>query len=168
MQGYRLMVDEALDQWAGPPPTHAFIQAGVGGIAAAVSIQLRARLGTLPTLVVVEPDSAACLLTSAERGALTPLSGPLDTSMDCLACGKPSLLAWQELERSARAFIAIGDETAAKALVLLAELDIASQPSGAAGLGGLLAVADDAPLRAALTLDTGSRVLLFNTEGALG
>ena len=43
MQGYRLMADEAADQWTGAPPTHVFIQGGVGGAAAAVSIQCRAR-----------------------------------------------------------------------------------------------------------------------------
>ena len=32
MQGYRLMADEAADQWTGPPPTHVFIQGGVGGV----------------------------------------------------------------------------------------------------------------------------------------
>lgn len=42
MQGYRLMADEAADQWAGDPPTHVFIQGGVGGVAAAVSVQMRA------------------------------------------------------------------------------------------------------------------------------
>ena len=44
MQGYRLMADEAADQWTGPPPTHVFMQAGVGGAAAAVSVQMRARV----------------------------------------------------------------------------------------------------------------------------
>ena len=168
MQGYRLMVDEALDQWAGPPPTHVFIQAGVGGVAASVSVHLRARLGHAPVLVVVEPSRAACLLASAERHALTALSGPLDTVMDCLACGEPSLLAWQELERSASAFLAIDDDAAVGAVRLLAELGVGSQGSGAAGLGGLLAAADDAALRDALGLGTESRVLLFNTEGGAG
>ena len=168
MQGYRLMVDEALDQWEGPPPTHVFIQAGVGGVAASVSVHLRARLGKPPVLTVVEPDRAACLLASAQRGALTTVSGPLDTIMDCLACGEPSLLAWQELERSATAFIAITDEAAIDAARLLAGLGIGSQGSGAAGVGGLLAASDDALLRATLRLGSDSRVLLFNTEGAPG
>jgi diaminopropionate ammonia-lyase len=30
MQGYRVMADEAADQWQGKPPTHVFIQGGVG------------------------------------------------------------------------------------------------------------------------------------------
>ena len=45
----------------------------MGGVAAAVSVQLRARYGARPAaLVVVEPDRAACLLASAEAGAPTP------------------------------------------------------------------------------------------------
>ena len=48
MQGYRLMADEAAEQWTGPPPTHVFVQAGVGGAAAAVSVQMRARFDTGP------------------------------------------------------------------------------------------------------------------------
>ena len=34
MQGYRVMADEAADQLDGKAPTHAFIQGGVGGVAA--------------------------------------------------------------------------------------------------------------------------------------
>ncbi|MDT7950120.1 MAG: diaminopropionate ammonia-lyase [Acetobacteraceae bacterium] len=165
MQGYRILVDEALDQWAGAPPTHVFVQAGVGGLAAAVAVHLRARLGTLPTLIVVEPDSAACLLASAQSGGWTAIAGPLATTMDCLACGEPSLLAWQELGRSATAFLAIGDDWATEAVHALAALNIESQPSGAAGLAGLLAAAADPDLKAAFALDGSSRVLLFNTEG---
>lgn len=101
MQGYRLMADEAADQWLGPTPTHVFIQGGVGGVAAAVSVQCRARFSPSPAVIVVEPDRAACLLASAELGERTAIPGELDTIMAGLACGEPSLLAWQELERAA-------------------------------------------------------------------
>lgn len=43
MQGYRPMADEAADQWKGERSTHVFVQAGVGGVAAAVSVHIRAR-----------------------------------------------------------------------------------------------------------------------------
>jgi diaminopropionate ammonia-lyase len=56
------MADEAAGQWTGAPPTHVFIQGGVGAAAAAVSIQCRARFSPAPALIVVEPDRAACLL----------------------------------------------------------------------------------------------------------
>ena len=166
MQGYRLMADEALDQWPGPPPTHAFIQGGVGSVAAAVSVQLRTRLDPAPAVVVVEPARAACLLASAEAGALTPAGGHLDTIMAGLACGEPSLIAWQELDRAAAAFLAIPDSAAIDAMRLLARQGIVSGESGAAGLAGLLLAARDPNARAALALDEASRVLVFSTEGA--
>ena len=112
MQGYRLMAEEAVRDLPSAP-THVFIQGGVGGVAAAVSVQMRARFPkSVPKLVVVEPDKAACLLASAEAGAPTTIAGDLDTLMAGLACGEPSLLAWQELERGAAAFMAVPDAAA--------------------------------------------------------
>lgn len=166
MQGYRVMADEAADQWAGAPPTHVFIQGGVGGVAAAVSAHMRARFKPAPALVVVEPDRAACLLASAERGERTAIAGELDTLMAGLACGEPSLLAWQELDRATAAFMAIPDDAAVETMRLLARHGIESGESGAAGLGGLLLAASDPATRAATGLNRDSRVLAFSTEGA--
>jgi diaminopropionate ammonia-lyase len=166
MQGYRLMADEAADQWQGDPPTHVFIQAGVGGVAAAVSVQMRARYSPAPLLVVVEPDHVACLLASAEEGTLTEVPGELDTMMAGLACGEPSLLAWRELERGAAAFMAIPDEAAVDCMRLLARAGIVAGESGVAGLAALLLAAADPAAREALGLGAASRVLLFGTEGA--
>ena len=166
MQGYRLMADEAADQWTGPPPTHVFFQGGVGGAAAAVSIQCRTRFSPSPALTVVEPDRAACLLSSAELGQRTAIPGDLDTIMAGLACGEPSLLGWQELDRSAAAFMAIPDEAAVQTMRLLAAQGIVAGESGVAGLAGLLLAAADPAARAALSLEPASRVLLFSTEGA--
>jgi diaminopropionate ammonia-lyase len=166
MQGYRLMADEAVDQWQGPPPTHVFIQAGVGGVAAAVSAHMRTRFPVPPSLIVVEPDRAACLLASAEAGKLTSLSGELDTLMAGLACGEPSLLAWQELERGAAAFMAIPDDAAVETMRLLLGHGIVSGESGAAGLAGLLIAAGDEATQNSLQLGSESRVLVFSTEGA--
>ncbi len=164
MQGYRLMAEEALRQWSGPPPTHVFVQGGVGGMAAAVSVQIRT-LVPAPALVVVEPTRAACLLASAEAGTPTA-AGDLQTIMAGLACGEPSLIAWQELDRAAAAFLAIPDAAAIDAMRALATAGIVSGESGAAGLGGLLLAAEHPAARAALGLTAESRVLLFSTEGA--
>jgi diaminopropionate ammonia-lyase len=166
MQGYRLMAEEALVQWRGPPPTHVFVQGGVGGMAAAVSVQLRAQLSSAPELIVVEPDHAACLLASAEAGEPTAVPGELDTLMAGLACGEPSLLAWQELSRAACAFMAVPDDAAVACMRLLAEHGIVAGESGVAGLAGLLLAAADPAAREALGLNAESRVLCFSTEGA--
>jgi len=166
MQGYRLMADEAADQWTGDPPTHVFIQGGVGGVAAAVSIHMRARFKPEPVLIVVEPDRAACLLASAELGKRTKIPDDLDTLMAGLACGEPSLLAWQELDRATTAFMAIPDEAAVDTMRLLARRGIESGESGVAGLAGLLLATSDPATCASLGLTGDSRVLTFSTEGA--
>ena len=170
MQGYRLMADEALDQWeatlASPLPTHVFMQGGVGGAAAAVSVQMRSRVSPPPELVVVEPEHAACLLASAETGAPTAVPGNLETVMAGLACGEPSLLAWQELERAAAAFMAVPDAAAIDAMRLLAAQGIVAGESGVAGLAGFLLAAGDPAAREVLGLGPDSQVLLFSTEGA--
>ena len=166
MQGYRLMADEAADQWTGATPTHVFVQGGVGGFAASVSVQCRTRFSPAPALIVVEPDRAACLLASAELGERTAIPGDLNTVMAGLACGEPSLLAWQELERAACAFMAIPDAAALETMRLLAGQGIVAGESGVAGLAGCLLAAADPAARAALGLDAHSNVLAFNTEGA--
>lgn len=167
MQGYRLMADEAADQ-LDRPPTHAFVPGGVGGVAAAVSVQLRARHGSDVKVIVAEPEQAACLLASAEAGQPVAVPGDLDTLMAGLACGEPSLLAWQELERGAFAFMAVSDESAVDCMRLLARRSpkVVAGESAVAGLAALLLAAADPLSRAMLGLDTESRVLLFGTEGA--
>ena len=164
MQGYRLMADEAADQWTGPPPTHVLIQGGVGGAAAAVAVQVRARWGDAAALIVVEPENAACLLASARAGESVAVDGDLDTVMAGLACGEPSLLAWQELERAAAAFMTIPDAAAVDTMRWLAARGIVSGESGAAGLAAFRVLDDFG--RVALGFGPDSRVLAFSTEGA--
>ena len=165
MQGYRLMADEAADQWTGPPPTHVFIQAGVGGAAAAVSVQMRARFSPAPRLVVVEPEAAACLYESARAAEPTVVGGALETIMAGLACGEPSLLAWQELERAAFAFMTIPDAAAADTLRGLAAQGIEIGESGVAGLAAFRLVINNPDACSRLELNRDSCIVVFGTEG---
>jgi diaminopropionate ammonia-lyase len=167
MQGYRVMAEEAAEQM-GAAPTHVFIQGGVGGVAAAVATQMRARFGNGPRVIIAEPEKAACLLASVEAGAPTTVEGELDTLMAGLACGEPSLLAWQELERSAFAVMAVPDDSAVACMKALAarKPPVVAGESAVAGLAALLLAASEPFARAALGLEADSRVLLFGTEGA--
>ncbi|MBS0394754.1 MAG: diaminopropionate ammonia-lyase [Proteobacteria bacterium] len=172
MQGYALMVDEALGQVPDARAlTHVFIQGGVGGLAAAVCAHLWERFGAArPRLVVVEPVNAACLLESARHGVATAVHGSLETIMAGLSCGEPSVVAWEILDAGADDFMAIEDEPAADCMRLLAhpvgqDPPIVGGESAVAGLAGLLLAADDGGARAALGLGSASRVLVFGTEG---
>lgn len=172
-QGYTILADEALRQIADeglPPPTHVFLQAGVGGFAASVSAHLCERLGrgSLRT-IVVEPDRAACLLETARAGELRSFTPTQPTIMAMLECYTPSIIAWRILRETADAFMTVSDEEARLAMRKLAHRKgepVVSGESGAAGLAGLLVLASDADARRSAGLDENSRVLLINTEGA--
>lgn len=171
MQGYTLLAREALDQLS-LPPTHVFIQAGVGGLAAALAAHLALQFGaTRPLLVVVEPARAACLLSSMFAGAPTRIAHIAPTVMEMLECHTPSQVAWDILARAADGFMTV-DEDQARAMVGRlreprgADPVLRSSPSGAAGIAGLARAALDPTLRTALGLDRRSRILVVNTEGA--
>jgi diaminopropionate ammonia-lyase len=172
MQGYTVLVQEALDQLPkGTLPTHVFLQGGVGGLAAAVTGHLWEHLGCdRPRIVVVEPSEADCLLESALRGKPYPSSGRLDTSMECLACGNVSTLAWGILEEGADAFLSIQDSAAEEAVDVLGrgwsgDPPVLTQPSGAAGLAGLISATVEPGLAGPLGLGKESRVLIIGSEG---
>ena len=84
MRGYCVLVHEAIVQWP-QGPTHVFVQAGVGGLAAAVIGYLWAALPHRPTFVVVEPESADCWFQSNLAGKPALASGNADT-VDGRAC----------------------------------------------------------------------------------
>ena len=169
MQGYAVMVAEALGA-LDRPPTHVFIQAGVGGLAAAVVAHLWEAYGAdMPAVIVVEPDKAACLYESALAGRPTTVHGNLDTIMAGMACGEPSVIAWPILQGGAAAFMAIPDEAAVSTMQLLASgaagATIVGGESGVAGLAGLIVAAAQPDWRQMLGLGPDSRVLLFGSEG---
>lgn len=170
MQGYQIMVDEAVAQMP-QPPTHVFIQGGVGGLPAAVCSYFWERMGPQrPRLVVVEPHAANCLLQSARMGTPTPVHGQLDTMMAGLACGEVSTLAWDILAPGADAFAAIDDAAAIATMRLLANPDpgdpaVVAGESAVAGLAAAIGVCQNPAARSALGIDAYSRVLVFGTEG---
>jgi diaminopropionate ammonia-lyase len=169
MQGYAVLAEEALAQLR-EPPTHVFVQGGVGGLAAAVGAHLWERLGLgRPRIVVVEPERADCLLRSAAAGEIRKVEGALDTVMAGLACGVPSLLAWAILRDVADAFVCIADEAALDTMRRLAypvpgDPPIVGGESGVAGLAGLRIVARDGSARQQLELDGRSRVMVIGSE----
>lgn len=172
MQGYSVMVQEALDQIGDKGlPTHVFIQGGVGGLAAAVCAHLWETLGVRrPKIIVVEPEKADCLFQSAVAGKPVAVTGDLDTLMAGLACGEVSLLAWDILLPGAAAFMTIPDETAPDAMRRLAQGGTGDRPivageSAVAGVAAARIVAADNGWREALGMDEGSRLLFFASEG---
>lgn len=159
MEGYLVMAEEAARQ-VPSPPTHIFLQAGVGGLAAACAAAARNHWGAAPLIVVVEPEFAPALTESVRAGRPVVAGGPV-SAMGRLDCKEPSHLALKYLAREADRFMTVGEEEAAGAVARLAGLGIATTASGAAGIAGLLAAAGTRTLG----LDGESRVLAYLSEG---
>lgn len=171
MQGYMALLREALCEMA-QPPTHVFVQAGVGGIAATVAGHLALVYGdTRPTFVVVDPARAACIIESARAGRPVVVPEGEPTVMAMLECYEPSLVAWRILARTADAFMTVDEDDAVNAMRALAapvggDPAIVAGESGGAGFAALCKAVATPELAAALALGAGSRILLVNTEGA--
>ena len=156
MEGYLQLAAEAAEQ-IGPPPTHILLQAGVGGMAAAVAAHARAVWGEAPTVVVVEPEAAPALIESVRAGRLVTARGPV-SAMGRLDCKTPSMIALGGLSRDADYFATVTEEQAQAAVAALDRAGLATTPSGAAGVAALLAGLPG--------VGAGSRVLAILSEGA--
>lgn len=157
MEGYLQLADEAFRQ-VPKPPSHIFLQAGVGGLAASVAALARVRWGDEPCIVVVEPEAAPSLRESLRSGQLVTVEGPV-SAMGRLDCKKPSLIALAGLARDADVFMGVDEAAGEAAVKELACAGFATTPSGGAGVAGLLS--GDPALR----LSPESRVLAILSEG---
>jgi len=162
-------IDEALARAGLDAPSVVAFQAGVGSFASAGLRHYRGgNPDTVPRTVIVEPLSGNCLLASARAGRMVEASGPHDSTMAGLNCGLPSQLAWPIIARTADLFVAIDDDSASAAMRLLAVSGVVAGESGAASVGGLLAIVDSgsAEERSLAGLTADATVLLVNTEWA--
>ena len=174
MAGYGVMAREAMRQWRGAPPSHVLIQAGVGGLAAAVIAALwQAELAEFPKIIIVEADRAACVLQSARAGAPTPIDITCETIMAGLSCGEVSMLAWPIINAASTGYLAIPDSGIAPVMALLASgrasadgRPIEAGESAVPALAALLALKHRPALAAQLELDSDARVLVLGSEGA--
>lgn len=147
--------------------THLFVQGGVGGLLCAMASWCAFHRPDCQ-VIGVEPLQAACLQASARAGRPVAVSGPLHTALAGLRNREVSPLAFASLLPNVDAFTAIDDEWAFDAMRALNDAGVRAGASGAAALGGLLALCRDAALmraRMRLGLDANARVLCIVSEG---
>jgi len=172
MAGYRMMAREILSQWKSPlkpalaaPPTHLFVQAGVGGLAAALAAGLRQVWRNLH-VVVVEPAGVACVGATLRTGRIERILGELETAAEMLSCGEASAPAVAILREQAARAITVAEPALPAAVDALAQCGgPPTTPSGASGVAGLLATPPGTTEAEQLSLTAESRVLVIVTEG---
>ena len=171
MAGYTVMATEIIQQ-ASAPVTHVFVQAGVGGLAAAICARLWMETGEQrPRFIVVESEHADCWLQSVRAGKMQTVSIDVETVMAGLSCGEVSALAWQVMQGCLDQVVTLADSQVAAAMQLFARGDmgggkIEAGECAVPGALALMAIAKDESLRSEFGIDQNSRVLLLGCEGA--
>jgi diaminopropionate ammonia-lyase len=163
MEGYLVIGHEVIDEFASSGkarPTHVMLQAGVGGLAAAMAVCLR-KAWPESTIVVVEPDQAPACMESVRAGRPVETHGGVSI-MGRLDCKVPSHVALKCLARDANFFVTITDDQGAQAENLLTDGGFPTSSSGAAGVAALLSSEE---VRREMGVDSSSRVLVFASEG---
>jgi diaminopropionate ammonia-lyase len=170
MAGYGVIAMEIraqVEAAGGQRPTHLFVQAGVGGLAAAMAAGLKAWMAPPAAVVVVEPATTACVAAALAENRPVRLAGDLETAAGMLSCGEASAPAMAVLRRHGARAMTVSERALIEApRLLLDQGGPATTPSGAASLAGLMSLLAEGAA-GSFGLDAASRVLILVTEADL-
>ena len=170
MAGYTVMMKEIVDQIKQDQITHIILQAGVGGMAGAMVAGIARYLQNIPETIVVEPDSAACVMESIKTGKIEKIDIKRESLMGGMSCGEVSLVPWEILKNSVKFCISLPDDDIAKTMKLLgnssfSEEKIIAGENSAPGIISLITCCTDDKIKQKLKLDSESNVLVIGCEG---
>ena len=170
MAGYTVMMREIVDQITNDQITHIILQAGVGGMAGAMVAGIARYLNYIPTTIVVEPDSAACVLESIRSGKIEKIEIKRESLMGGMSCGEVSLVPWEILKDSVKYCISLPDDDIAKTMKLLGNASFSKQEiiageNSAPGVISLITSCEDEKIKEKLKLNKNSNILLIGCEG---
>ena len=154
--------DEQLAQQGLPPATLVTAPTGVGALAEAAIDHYR-RGDHRPTVLVVEPDTAACVMESLHAGHTVEVTTE-NSIMKGLNCGVVSPGAWPALREGTDAAVLVTDDQAATAVRDLQALGVDAGPCGASSLAAVRVVCANESWRSAAGIDAHSVLLLLSTE----
>ena len=169
MAGYSVMIKEIstqTDQYI----THVFLQAGVGGMAAGSVAGIANYFKRIPKIIIVEPESADCVLQSIENGSIKKIDIKKESIMGGMSCGEVSLVPWKILKNSVDLCMSIGDNQIAKTIAMLANSKFADEKivggeCSAPGVISLIASCNNDDVKKKLDININSNILLIGCEG---
>ena len=170
MAGYSVMMKETSEQIKNEKISHVILQAGVGGMAAAMVAGIARYLDYIPQIIVVEPDSAACVLESINKGKIEKISIEKESIMGGMSCGEVSLVPWEILKNSVHFCVTVSDDYISKTVKYLANKEFSNEKiiGGECSTPGIVSLAglnNDYETRKKVNLNENSNVLIFGCEG---
>ena len=170
MAGYSVMMKEISNQINNEQISHVILQAGVGGMAAAMVAGIARYLDNVPKVIVVEPDSAACVLESIKAGEIKKISIKKESLMGGMSCDEVSLVPWEILKNSVSHCVTVSDDYISKTVKFLANSKfsdgkIVGGECSTPGIISLTGLCNDSRIKNEINLNENSNVLLFGCEG---
>ena len=170
MAGYSVMMKEISEQINNQQISHVILQAGVGGMAAAMVAGIARYLNNIPKVIIVEPESAACVLESIKTGKIEKISIEKESLMGGMSCGEVSLVPWQILKNSVNYCVTVSDDYISKTVKFLANSEFSDEKiiggeCSTPGIISLVGLCNNNEIRKKINLNEDSNVLLFGCEG---
>ena len=170
MAGYSVMMKEISEQINNQQVSHVILQVGVGGMAAAMIAGIARYLDNVPKIIIVEPESAACVLESIKTGKIEKISIKKESLMGGMSCDEVSLVPWEILKKSVSHCVTVSDDYIAKTVKSLANCKLSDEKiiggeCSTPGIVSLVGLCNDKEIKKKLNLNENSNVLLFGCEG---
>jgi len=170
MAGYSVMMKEISEQINKQQVSHVILQAGVGGMAAAMVAGIARYLNNVPKIIVTEPESAACVLESIKAGKIEKITIKKESLMGGMSCDEVSLVPWEILKNSVSHCVTVSDHYIAKIIKSLANCDFSDEKivggeCSTPGIISLVGLCNDVEIKKKINLNKESNVLLFGCEG---
>ena len=170
MAGYSVMMKEISEQIKNQKISHVILQAGVGGMAAGTIAGIAKYLDNVPKIIVVEPESAACVLESIKAGRIEKISIKKESLMGGMSCDEVSLVPWEILKNSVSHCVTVSDNYISKTVKSLANCEFSNEKivggeCSTPGIISLVSMSNDTKIREKINLNENSNILLFGCEG---
>ncbi len=169
MAGYSVMIKEISNQ-TDQYITHVFLQAGVGGMASGAIAGIAKYFKRIPKIIVVEPETADCVLQSVEKGEMQKIDIKKESIMGGMSCGEVSLVPWKILKHAVNNCISISDENIAQTIAMLekkylSDESIVAGECATPGIISLIAATEVKNVKEKLELNENSNILIMGCEG---
>ena len=170
MAGYSVMMKEISEQIKNEKISHIILQAGVGGMAAAMVAGIARYFDHIPKIIIVEPERAACVLASIKAGKIQKINIEKESLLGGMSCDEVSLVPWKILKQSVNYCVTISDDYIAKTVKSLANSDYSDEKiiggeCSSPGIISLVGLCNDREIKKKINLNQESNVLLFGCEG---
>ncbi len=170
MAGYSVMMKEISEQINNEQFSHVILQAGVGGMAAGMVAGIARYLNYVPKIIVVEPESAACVLESIKSGKIEKISIKKESIMGGMSCDEVSLVPWEILKNSVSHCVTVSDNYVSKTVKFLSNSEFSKEKivggeCSTPGIVSLIGMCNDIEIRKKINLNENSNILIFGCEG---